>query len=91
MVDYEASQLPVRVHGMIDWSQCPDVESHPDIVSGTYVVRGTRIPADAVIDNAEDGYTAEEIVREIFPTLPLERARRVIAFAMGAHAPHPAG
>ena len=37
---------------MVDWSQCPDVESNPDIVSGAYVVRGTRIPADAVIDNA---------------------------------------
>ena len=75
---------------MIDWSQCPDVESHPDIVSGAYVVRGTRIPADAVIDDAQEGYSAEEIVREIFPTLPLERARRVIAFAMGAYASHPA-
>lgn len=76
---------------MIDWSKCPDVESNPDIVSGAWVVRGTRIPADAVIDNAEDGYTAEEIVAEIYPTLPLEPAKRVIAFARGTHAPHPAG
>jgi uncharacterized protein (DUF433 family) len=76
---------------MTDWSKCPDVESHPEIVSGAYVVRGTRIPADAVIDNAEDGYTAEEIVAEIYPTLPLEPARRIIAFALGAHAPHTVG
>jgi uncharacterized protein (DUF433 family) len=54
-------------------------------------VRGTRIPADAVIDNAEDGYTAEQIVAEIYPSLPLEPARRLIAFALGAHAPHIAG
>jgi uncharacterized protein (DUF433 family) len=76
---------------MTDWSKCPDVESNPDIVSGTWVVCGTRIPADAVIDNAEDGYTAEEIVAEIYPSLPLEPTRRVITFAMGAHAPYPAG
>ena len=76
---------------MTDWSKCPDVESHPDVVSGAWVVRGTRIPADAVVDNAGDGYTAEEIVAEIYPTLSLEAARRVIAFATGVHAPHPAG
>jgi uncharacterized protein (DUF433 family) len=75
---------------MIDWSKCPDVESDPDIVSGAWVVRGTRIPADAVIDNAEDGYSAEEIVTAIYPSLPLEAARRVIVFALGTHAPHPA-
>jgi uncharacterized protein (DUF433 family) len=75
---------------MTDWSKCPDVASSPDIVSGAWVVRGTRIPADAVIDNAEDGYTAEEIVADIYPTLPIAAARRVIAFARD-HAPHPAG
>ncbi len=37
---------------MTNWSNCPDVESNPEIVSGAYVVRGSRIPADAVIDNA---------------------------------------
>ena len=39
------------------------------------------MPADAVIDNAEDGFTAEEIVTEIYPTVPLDRARRIIEFA----------
>jgi hypothetical protein len=33
----------------------------------------------------------EEIVAEIYPSLPLDRARRIIAFArQGADAPHPA-
>ena len=76
---------------MTDWSKCPDLESNPEIVSGAYVVRGTRIPADAVIDNAEDGYTVEEIVAEIYPTLPVEPARRIIAFALGTYAPHTVG
>jgi hypothetical protein len=34
----------------------------------------------AVVDHAEDGYTAERIVEEIFPSLSLEPARRIIAF-----------
>jgi uncharacterized protein (DUF433 family) len=65
----------------MDWSQCPDVERIPGKVSGARLVVGTRIPADAVVDNAEDGYTAEEIVAEIFPSLPLDRARRILSFA----------
>lgn len=65
----------------IDWSPCPDVETKPDVMSGAPVVRGTRVPAQAVIDNADDGYTAEQIVKEIYPSLPLEPARRIIAFA----------
>ena len=43
----------------------------------------------AVIDNADDGYTAEEIAADIYESLPVERARRIIAYAR-QHAPHPA-
>jgi uncharacterized protein (DUF433 family) len=71
----------------IDWRRCEDVESKPDVMSGAFVVRGTRVPAQAVIDNADDGYTAEQIVAEIFPSLPVEPTRRVIEFARRAHAP----
>ena len=72
---------------MIDWSQSADVERNPEIVSGAWVIRGTRIPAQAVVDNADDGFTAEQIIVGIYPSLPLEPARRVIAFAQRAHAP----
>ncbi len=65
---------------MIDWSQCPDAELIAGKVSGAWLVVGTRIPVDAVLDNAQD-FTAEEIVADIYPSLPLDRARRIIAFA----------
>lgn len=65
----------------MDWSKCPDVERKPDVLSGDWVVKGTRVPADAVVDNADDGFTAEQIVSEIYDTLRLEATRRVIAFA----------
>ena len=45
----------------IDWTDCPDVEQVPGKVSGQPVVVGTRILAQRVIDNADDGYTAEQI------------------------------
>lgn len=75
---------------MIDWSQCSDVERVPGRVSGAWVIRGTRVPVQAVIDNADDGFTAEQIAAEIYHGLPVEPARRVIEFAKRAHAPHPA-
>ena len=81
----------VRTICPIDWlSHCPDVEQVPGKVSGAWVVRGTRVPAQAVIDNAEDGFTAEQIATEIYDGLPLEPTRRVIEFARRMHAPHPA-
>jgi uncharacterized protein (DUF433 family) len=74
----------------IDWTGHDDVETIPGKVSGVLLVKGTRIPVQAVLDNADDGYSAEEIVAEIYPSLPLDRARRIIAYALKkAHAAHP--
>jgi len=64
----------------IDWSKCADVESVPGRVSGAWVIKGTRVQADAVVENAKDGFTAEEIATEIFE-LPLARVRAVLRYA----------
>jgi len=64
----------------IDWSQCPDVESVPGLCSGAWVVKGTRLMVQAILDNAED-CTAEEIATELFPPVPVEVVRRILAFA----------
>jgi uncharacterized protein (DUF433 family) len=64
----------------IDWSKYEDVESVPGRVSGAWVIKGTRVPAQAVVDNARAGCSAEEIATEIFE-LPLERVQGVLRFA----------
>jgi uncharacterized protein (DUF433 family) len=74
---------------MIDWKDCPDVEQIPGKVSGQWLIKGTRILAQGVVDNAEDGFTPEQIADEIYEGLPVERARRVIAYAR-QHALRPA-
>lgn len=75
---------------MIPWENCPDVERIPGKVSGAWLIKGTRIPADAVVENAEDA-TPEEIVAEIYPSLRLDVVKRIIAFAdEAAFAPRPA-
>jgi hypothetical protein len=38
---------------MIDWSQCPDVESVPGRCSGQPVVKRTRLTVDAILNNAD--------------------------------------
>ena len=53
----------------IDWSSCPDVERVPGRVSGQWVVVGTRILADGVIENADVGLSPEEIGDDIFDGL----------------------
>ena len=66
----------------IDWSKCDDVESVPGRVSGAWVIKGTRVQADAIVENARAGCTAEEIAGpDIFPSIPLDIVQRVLRFA----------
>jgi uncharacterized protein (DUF433 family) len=46
---------------MSEWCQSADVESNPGKVSGHWVIKGTPVPAQAVIDNAEDGFPTRKM------------------------------
>jgi uncharacterized protein (DUF433 family) len=70
----------------MDWSKSPDVEREPGKVSGQWLIKGTRVPVEAVIQNARDGFSAEEIAEEIFEGVPVERVRSVLRFARLTHA-----
>ena len=48
---------------MLDWSQCPAVESIPGKVSGAWVFRDTRLPVATVIENLED-LSVEEVIEQ---------------------------
>ena len=62
------------------WLHCPDVERSDDTRSGTWRVKGTRVPVQGVLDNAADGYTPEQIASQIYD-LDVETVRRILAFA----------
>ena len=47
---------------VLDWSQCPAVESVPGKVSGAWVFRGTRMPVATVFENLMAGANIEEIM-----------------------------
>ena len=65
---------------MIDWNTCPSVEFNPELVSGAWVFRGTRVPVVALFENLEDGVTINEFV-ELFPGVELIHARSVLEHA----------
>ncbi len=52
----------------------------PEIVSGTPVFRGTRVPVDALLSNLEAGLTVDEFL-EKFPTVTREQALQVLGFS----------
>jgi uncharacterized protein (DUF433 family) len=64
----------------IDWTGCDLVERIPGKVSGRPVVRGTRILADTIVEDAELGSPLEEI-HENYPDLSPAAIRQLIAFA----------
>lgn len=65
---------------VLNWSECPAVESVPGKVSGAWVFRGTRIPISAIFENLEDGLTINEIV-QMFDGLRTEQVKSVLDFA----------
>lgn len=64
----------------IDWTGCELVERVPGKVSGRPIIRGTRILADTIVQDAELGSTLDEI-HENYPDLPVPAIRRLISFA----------
>jgi uncharacterized protein (DUF433 family) len=48
---------------VLDWSQCPAIESVPGKVSGARVFRGTRLPISTAIENLED-LSVDEVIEQ---------------------------
>jgi uncharacterized protein (DUF433 family) len=64
----------------MDWTGCELVEVIPGKVSGRPLVKGTRIPADVIVENFEAGSPVEEIV-ENYPSLSMETVKTLVSFA----------
>jgi uncharacterized protein (DUF433 family) len=64
---------------LLDWSQCPAVESVPDRRGGAWVFRDTRMPVAAVFENLEAGASLEEIIEQFDVTR--EQIQAVLEFA----------
>jgi uncharacterized protein (DUF433 family) len=63
----------------LDWSQCPDVESVPDRLSGAWVLKDTRLPVSAIFENLEAGSDIDEIIEQFH--VRREQVQAVLEFA----------
>ena len=72
---------------MLDWAQCPAVESVPGRVSGAWVLRDTRMPVSVIFENLEYGSSIEEIIENYGVTR--DQIQAVLEFAARSTAPPP--
>jgi uncharacterized protein (DUF433 family) len=63
----------------VDWSNYDGVETVPGRVSGVPLLKGTRVPADTIVESAELGETPEQIAFNY--DLKIEDVRRLLAYA----------
>ena len=63
----------------IDWSECLLVEIKPDVQSGAPVLRGTRMPVSAIVDNFDYGLTVAEISEQF--EVPQDCIQAILAYA----------
>ena len=71
----------------VDWSECSLVEVKPGVQSGAPVLRGTRMPANAIVDNFEYGLSVSEIAEQF--ELPPDRIKAILAYAQSHRIAHP--
>lgn len=71
----------------IDWSECSLVEVNPRVLSGAPVLRGTRMPVNAIVDNYDYGVSVAEI-SEQFEIQP-DRIQAILSYATSHRIAHP--
>jgi len=72
----------------IDWSECPLVEIKQGVQSGAPVLRGTRMPVSAIVDNFDYGVSVAEIAEQF--EIPAERVEAIVTYAKNHRIAHPA-
>jgi len=69
-----------RYTELVMLSNSPVVHSDPEIMGGTTVFVGTRVPVQSLFDYLEAGDTLDEFLRQ-FPTVQREQAIEVLEIA----------
>lgn len=70
----------------VDWSQCPLVEAKPKVLGGAPVLRGTRMPVSAIVDNSAYGLSVAEIVEQF--QIPEAQVQAILTYAKSHRVAH---
>jgi uncharacterized protein (DUF433 family) len=73
------SRISRRNTGCMDWSGCSLVEVVPGKVSGVPLLKGTRLPADTVLDNYDAGLSEPEIAEQF--DVPVSAVEALLSYA----------
>ncbi len=76
----------MAVQEKIDWSACPLVEVKHEVQSGAPVLRGTRMPVNAIVDNYDYGVSIAEIAKQF--EIPLDRVEAILTYAKSHRLAH---
>jgi len=71
----------------VDWQGCSLVETNAQVQSGAPVLRGTRMPVSAIVDNFDHGLSAAEIAEQF--QIRLSSVEAVLAWARSHRVAHP--
>jgi uncharacterized protein (DUF433 family) len=71
----------------IDWAECPFVEVNPQVQSDAPVLRGTRMPVNAIVDNYDYGVSVAEISEQF--EVPADRIQAIVSYAQSHRIAHP--
>ena len=71
----------------IDWSECSLVEVKPGVQGGAPVLRGTRMPVNAIVDNFDYGVSVAEIAEQF--EIPASSVEAVLTYAKSHRVAHP--
>jgi uncharacterized protein (DUF433 family) len=66
--------------GVVDWTDCSEVERIPGKVSGAPILKDSRVFADSFIDNYAWGESAKSIA-DMF-RVPIEQVHAVLDYAL---------
>jgi uncharacterized protein (DUF433 family) len=80
-------EIAMSAEEKIDWSECLLVEIKPGVQSGAPVLRGSRIPVSAIVDNFDYGLSVAEIAEQ-FEVSP-ERVEAIVTYAKSHRVAHP--
>jgi uncharacterized protein (DUF433 family) len=84
--NYGGRAIAMASKDKIDWSECPLVEVKPGVQSGAPVLRGTRMPVNAIVDNFDYGVSVAEIAEQF--EVPPERIKEIVAYAKSHRVAH---
>jgi uncharacterized protein (DUF433 family) len=70
----------------INWSECSLIEVRPGVQSGAPVLRGTRMPVDAIVDNFDYGVSVAEIAEQF--EIPPDQVEAILIYAKSHRVAH---